>query len=125
MENYDGECIFCKISKGEIPAERFLESENFFVVEDKNPITKGHMLIIPKKHYKTLLDIPSILGNELLSIEKETALKLIKEDRTIEGFNIIMNNFSIAGQLIHHAHVHLIPRRKNDGMRFSYKSFQG
>jgi len=117
MEKQNEDCIFCKISKGEIKSEKISENDNFFAVNDLHPVTKGHCLIIPKRHYKTMLDIPSTLGGELLSIEKETALKLMKKDKTIEGFNILMNNFNVAGQIVNHAHIHLIPRRKNDGFR--------
>ena len=111
------DCVFCKIAKGEVKDRKIKEDENFFVVDDIKPITRGHKLIISKKHYKTILDIPSLLGSELLAIEKETALKLMKDDKTIEGFNVINNNFSAAGQVVHHVHVHLIPRRKDDGLK--------
>lgn len=66
------ECIFCKISRGEIPCPRIYENDNFFSVPDKFPTLEGHSLIISKKHYDTLLDIPSTLGTELLDCLKKT-----------------------------------------------------
>ena len=114
MEEKD--CVFCKIAKGEIKAEKILENDNFFVIDDANPKTKGHCLVIAKKHYKTILDIPSTLGTELLSLIKESAIKKLKENKA-EGFNMIMNNFETAGQVVHHAHIHIIPRYKKDGFK--------
>ena len=63
-----GECIFCKIAKGEINSEKIAETNNFFAIKDINPVSEGHSLIIPKKHFVTLLDIPNTLGKELLDI---------------------------------------------------------
>lgn len=117
----ESDCVFCKIASKKIESKFIGESDNFFSVSDIHPVTEGHCLIIPRNHYKTLLDIPSVLGSELLSFQKEMALKLMKEDKAVEGFNILANNFSVAGQLVPHAHIHLIPRRKNDGLRFFAK----
>jgi histidine triad (HIT) family protein len=108
------ECIFCKIAKGEIPIEKILETERFVVFKDSNPKVPGHSLVIPKEHYKTLLDIPDSLMGEFLETAKEAAFKLIKETGA-EGFNLIMNNYEVAGQVVPHAHLHILPRKKNDG----------
>ncbi|MBD3246997.1 HIT domain-containing protein [Candidatus Pacearchaeota archaeon] len=111
----EGECIFCKISKGEINVDKIYENENFFSFPDANPVAKGHSLIIPKNHFKTALDLPSSLGQELLDCIKNTTMKLMKEDESIDGFNIVSNNFPSAGQAVHHVHFHIIPRKKDDG----------
>ena len=111
----DNDCIFCKIIAGKIPSDIIYYDDNFIGILDINPKTKGHILVIPKKHYKTLLDMPSSLGNELLGAVKKVALKLI-EDEKAEGFNVLINNFEIAGQIVPHAHVHVIPRKKDDGL---------
>lgn len=108
------DCIFCKIVKGEVPSEKVLETERFIVIRDANPKTEGHSLVIPKEHYKTLLDVPDSLMGEFLEIAKETAFKLIKENKA-EGFNLIMNNYKVAGQLVPHVHLHVLPRKKGDG----------
>jgi len=74
-------------------------------------------LIIPKKHFVTLLDIPNKFGNEMLEFAKKVASDIL--DKKIgDGFNLIMNNLAVAGQIVMHAHVHIIPRKEDDGIRF-------
>jgi len=118
MKNED--CVFCKIAKGEIKSDKILESNNFFAIRDMNPVSKGHALIIPKKHFVTLLDIPNKLGDELLEFTKAVASDLL-EKKYGDGFNVIMNNLQVAGQLVMHAHIHIIPRKEKDGIRFFHK----
>ncbi len=113
MEEKD--CLFCKIVRKEIPSEIFFESENFISIRDIHPISEGHSLIISKKHYKNLLDFPNLLGNELINTAKEVFFKIQKETKC-EGFNLVQNNFAVAGQIINHLHFHIIPRKKNDGV---------
>jgi len=108
------DCIFCRIAKGKIPAEKIIESENFFVIRDIHPKVEGHSLVIPKEHYSTLLDIPDSLLGEFLETAREAALRLNGETKA-EGFNLIMNNKKAAGQIIPHAHLHVLPRKKGDG----------
>ena len=110
------DCIFCKISGKEIPARKIYENSNWFSIPDKNPKTKGHSLAISKKHFETVLDLNSTLGQELIDCVKGTIMKLMKEEK-FDGFNIVNNNFSAAGQIVKHAHFHIIPRRKGDGLR--------
>lgn len=112
-------CIFCKIVKGEINSDIVYSDDNFIGIKDVNPKVKGHMLLIPKKHFKTILDVPSSLGNEMLDAVKKVALKLI-DDGKAEGFNILMNNFEVAGQVVPHAHIHILPRKKGDGLKGMY-----
>ena len=116
MENKD--CIFCKIAKGEIKSEKILETDNFFCIKDINPKTKGHSLVISKKHYATILDVPSSMLGEFLETGKQLALKLLKEEKT-EGFNLVVNTYKVAGQLVPHVHLHVLPRKKDDGFRMS------
>jgi len=109
-------CIFCKIVKGEISNEKIYDDDNFFAIRDINPITKGHSLVISKKHFKTLLDMPSSLGNEMIEACKKVALDLIKEEKA-EGFNLLMSNYESAGQIVPHVHMHILPRKKDDGIK--------
>lgn len=111
-------CVFCKIIKGEIQAEKILETDNFFAIKDINPKTKGHSLIISKKHYNTLLDVPSSLFGEFFGAGKELAIKLLKEENA-EGFNLVMNNHKVAGQLVPHVHLHILPRKKDDRFKMN------
>jgi len=113
-------CIFCKIVKGEVKSEIVRSSNSFIAIKDVQPVSEGHMLIIPKQHYATLLDIPDRLGEELLSFAKEVS-SYILENKYGDGFNIIMNNLEPAGQFVMHAHIHVIPRKEKDGIRFFVK----
>ncbi len=112
------DCIFYKIVKGEIKSEKILETNNFFAIKDINPKVKGHSLVIPRKHYPTLLDVPSSLLGEFLETGKQLALKLLKEEKA-EGFNLVINNYRVAGQLVPHVHLHILPRKKDDGFRMN------
>lgn len=110
-------CVFCKIISGELKADKIIESDSFISFLDINQEVKGHTLVIPKKHYVTLLDLPNKLGNEMLEFTKKVANSLI--DKKIgDGFNIIMNNLEVAGQVVMHSHIHIIPRKEGDGLRF-------
>lgn len=114
MDNSD--CIFCKIIKGEIPSKKTYEDDNFIAFLDINPKTEGHTIIATKNHFRNLLDMPTTLGNELLEAIKNVSLNLIKEKKA-EGFNLITNNEPAAGQVVFHFHCHVIPRKKDDGLK--------
>jgi len=107
-------CIFCKISRGEMDSERIYENNGFFSIPDKNQKVKGHSLVIPKEHYETVRDLKSDLGNGLLDAIQKTMDKLSKEDSSIEGFNVINNCGESAGQVINHVHFHILPRREGE-----------
>ena len=117
MVKEDKNCIFCKIAKGEIKSEIVKTGNSFIAIKDINPVAEGHVLVIPKRHYATLLDIPNNLAEELLKFMKEVASEVL-EKKLGDGFNIIMNNLEPAGQLVMHAHIHVIPRKEKDGIRF-------
>ena len=108
------QCIFCKISRGEISSKRIYENENFFAIRDVNPKTKGHSLIISKKHFENILVMPQTLGTELIDAIKKTSLIVMKENNC-DGFNVVQNNAESAGQVVKHFHVHILPRKKKDG----------
>ncbi len=110
------ECIFCNIASKEVKADFVKESENFVAFPDANPIGKGHTLIVPKKHFTNLMDLPSDLAEEMMDMIKRVAEKKLKEE--FEGFNLVMNNFEAAGQVVMHAHLHFVPRKKGDNVRF-------
>jgi histidine triad (HIT) family protein len=114
MDNKD--CIFCKIIKGEIPAEKTYEDDNFIAFLDIKPKAEGHTIIIPKNHFRNLLDMPTSLGNEMLEAIKKVSLDLIKQKKAT-GFNLIVNNEPTAGQIVFHAHIHILPRKKDDKLK--------
>jgi|SRR3989338_5094011 len=115
MENKE-DCIFCEIAKGEIKSEKLYEDDNFFAILDIKPKAEGHTLIISKKHFANLLDVPDSLGGELIASLKEVILKIFK-DKKAEGFNVVINGLSAGGQIIPHFHAHIIPRKNGDGLR--------
>lgn len=105
------DCIFCKIANGEIPSEKIYENDNFFSIPDKDQKIEGHSLVISKKHFETTLSLPSTMGAELLDCIKNTAMKIMKEEKA-EGFNLVQNNFKVAGQVVEHIHFHILPRKE-------------
>lgn len=115
METKD-DCVFCKIVAGEVSTEKIYENENFFSFPDANPKVKGHSLIIPKEHVKTLLDLEESKGEDLIDAIKETASKIVKENDA-KGFNVLNNNNRVAGQVVDHLHFHILPRKEDDGIR--------
>jgi histidine triad (HIT) family protein len=109
------ECVFCKIIKGEIPCSKIYEDKEFLAFLDIKPISKGHTLVIPKHHCKNILDFPESEETDLLEFIKKVASAVVKAT-SADGFNLGMNNGKAAGQVIHHAHFHIIPRFNNDGL---------
>lgn len=113
MEN---DCVFCKIVNGEIPSNKVYEDDNFIGILDLHPKSEGHTLIIPKKHFKNILEMPSSLGVELTDAIKNVTFDLIK-NKKIQGYNVIINGEKAGGQVVMHLHVHIIPRKENDGLK--------
>jgi len=109
------DCIFCKIAAGEIPSAKIYDHGGVFAFLDIAPVNKGHALVVPKKHYETLFDLPPDLGREL-TMALKTVGKAVMDATGAAGLNLGMNNFEAAGQLVNHAHFHLIPRHKGDGL---------
>ncbi len=108
------DCIFCKIISGDIPSYTLYEDEETKVFLDAFPVSRGHALLVPKKHYETLYDIPE---EELSFIKKLPMIaKKIKEITGASGINIWQNNGKDAGQLVPHVHFHIVPRFPNDNL---------
>ena len=116
----DGSCIFCKIANGEIPSRTLYEDDEFRVILDLNPATKGHALILPKDHYKNLYEIDDSMASKVLPLAKKMA-GLMTEKLGCDGFNVVQNNNEIAGQTVFHFHMHLIPRYNDDGQTLVMK----
>ena len=112
-------CIFCKIINGEIPSYKVYEDENFLAFLDISQATIGHTLVIPKKHYENIFELPE--GSNIFSIVTKLA-KAIKKATNVQGVNILNNNGEIAGQTVKHFHIHIIPRYENDDFTFIFPS---
>ena len=107
----DDNCLFCKIIKGEIPSYTVYENDNVKAFMDINPMSKGHLLVIPKNHYTNLFDVDKEVLRQIDELICETYPRL-KEKLGAEGLTRIQNNE--LGQEVKHYHMHLIPRYKND-----------
>ncbi|WP_423792592.1 HIT family protein [Methanocaldococcus indicus] len=101
-------CIFCKIVNGEIPAKVVYEDDYVLAFLDINPRSKGHTLVIPKKHYEKFEDIPDEELQKLILGVKKT-LNILKK-LGFSDYNIVNNNGKLAGQEVNHVHFHIIPR---------------
>ena len=109
MEN----CIFCKIANGEIPAATLYEDENFRVILDLGPASKGHALILPKSHAANIYELSDEMAAKAMILAKKMATAMTAALKC-DGFNIVQNNGECAGQTVFHFHMHLIPRYKGD-----------
>lgn len=100
------DCVFCKIIEGEIPSHKIYEDENMIAILDANPVSKGHTLVIPKKH------VENIHGAEGMNFLHEGLVKVsnaIQESLSPDGINIAQNNGEKAGQEVFHLHFHVTP----------------
>lgn len=105
----DSNCIFCKLANGEIPTNSIYEDEDFKVILDAEPATKGHALILPKEHFKDIHEVDVSVASKIFPLCKKIAAKM-KAALECDGINIVQNNGVEAGQTVFHLHVHLIPR---------------
>lgn len=109
------DCLFCKIVKGEIPCAQVYETDHVLAFLDIAPATPGHVLVLPKAHYPTLLDLPESLDGLLLAAVKRVGRGVMAATEAT-GVNVIVNTFASAGQMVFHAHFHVIPRISGDGL---------
>ncbi len=110
-----GNCVFCQIVAGKIPCAKLYETETVLAFLDIAPVRKGHALVLPKAHHPTLWDLPAGLGEDLLAAMQAVG-RAVMAATGAEGLNVGMNNHAAAGQLVPHAHFHLIPRHGGDGL---------
>lgn len=110
------DCIFCKIIEGVLPSNKIYEDKNVLAFLDIAPVHPGHVLVIPKKHFANMEEIPENLLVDLIKIVKKIGLA-VKKGLNYEGYNIQENNDPIAGQIVPHLHFHIIPRIEEDGLK--------
>ena len=113
MDMKDKDCIFCKIAAGEIPSATLYEDDDFRVILDLGPASKGHALILPKGHYRNLYDIDEETLGRAALLAKKMVTKLT-DVLGCDGYNVVQNNEPCAGQTVFHFHMHLIPRYEGD-----------
>ena len=113
------DCIFCKIANGEIPSATLYEDDDFRVILDLGPASKGHALILPKEHYPNLYELPDEVAEKVIKLAKKMVTRMTKA-LGCDGFNVVQNNGTAAGQTVFHFHMHLIPRYENDNAGFGW-----
>ncbi len=114
-----GDCIFCKIIKGELPSSKIYEDEKTLAFLDIAPVNQGHALIIPKEHFPNIYETPDEVIAEMMKVAKKVS-HAVKDAVRADGVNVTMNNNHAAGQIVFHAHIHVIPRFTNDGFELWY-----
>ena len=110
------DCIFCSIRDGEIPAQKVYEDDAILVILDINPVNPGHALIIPKKHSINMLDTDDETLAQLAVVSKKVA-SAVMGSLDYQAFNLEVNNGEAAGQIVPHAHWHIVPRKVDDGLK--------
>jgi len=107
------QCLFCGIVAGKVPSKKVYEDGHSLAFLDINPRNPGHTLVIPKKHYTTLLDMPEKDAGVLFeSVRKVSGM--VKSATSSHGLSIVQSNGQAAGQVVQHVHFHVIPRFPND-----------
>ncbi|MCK5835232.1 MAG: HIT family protein [Lentisphaeria bacterium] len=115
------DCVFCKIISGEIPCSKVYEDDLVFAFLDIAPINQGHILIVPKEHHASLTRVPAKYLEAMMRIAPvigQAAMREIDGD----GFNLHLSNGEAAGQIIAHAHLHVVPRQATDGFCWGHRT---
>ncbi len=103
-------CVFCNIENNEI----IIENDNAFIKYDINPVTEGHMLIIPKRHFVSFFEFKDFELQSIFNLLKKGKRVIKKKFPSVSSFNFAVNYGKAAGQKINHCHFHLVPRRMGD-----------
>ncbi|MHC5082357.1 MAG: HIT family protein [Planctomycetota bacterium] len=119
----DPNCIFCKIASGQIPCLRVYEDDHVLAFMDIGPVSDGHVLVISKEHHQRLdqmsPEAAMAVGKVLPAIAGA-----VQKSVDSEGYNLLCNNGSVAGQVVEHVHFHVIPRNANDGLFSQWPSYE-
>jgi len=113
----EGNCIFCKIIEGEIPSHRIYEDEKVIAFLDANPVSKGHTLVVPKKHVENIHEAQGMdyMWNALVKVADG-----VRDTFGANGINIDQNNGEVAGQEVFHLHFHVTPRYDGSEIELEY-----
>lgn len=121
MASGSGDCVFCKIIASGIPCHRVFENDHLLAFLDIAPLAQGHTVVIPKAHAERLdqLDpeVVAEVGRQLGRIGRR-----VVSATAAEGYNVLQNNGSVAGQVVPHVHFHIIPRRSGDGLGYRWNA---
>jgi histidine triad (HIT) family protein len=111
----DPNCIFCKIVEGKIPCIKVWEDEVAMAFMDINPLNRGHLLVIPKDHFETILDIEPSLYGHLASVICKLS-KAVAKALEPHGMNVMQLNGEAGNQVVPHVHMHIVPRWNGDDL---------
>ena len=114
------ECIFCKIIKGDIPAAKIYEDELIVAFLDIAPINFGHVLVIPKEHHESASTIPEAVAGRMMKIASRIGIILKRRDE-YDAYNLHLADGAAAGQVVMHAHMHVVPRGVEDNFRWNWR----
>ena len=109
-------CVFCKIASGEFSSHKIYEDEKVLAILDLSQATKGHTLVIPKKHYENIFDLDEETSKHLFNVVRKISKHYKETDKNIVGINLLNNNGPKAGQTVMHYHMHILPRYENDDL---------
>lgn len=118
-KHIDDNCIFCKIANGQIPTNSIYEDNDFKVIMDLSPASRGHAIILPKNHAANLFELPEEDCSKIMGVAKKCATAM-KRALGCAGLNVLQNNGEVAGQTIFHLHVHLVPRYEEDTVTIEF-----
>ncbi|MCF0116138.1 MAG: HIT family protein [Erysipelotrichaceae bacterium] len=114
-------CVFCEIAKGNIPSTKIYEDDNVLAILDLSQVTRGHTLVMPKKHVDNFLEADEETVSQCIKVANQLAKKIVK-NLNASGCNILNNNNEVAGQTVMHLHFHIIPRySENDSFVVDFK----
>ncbi|MBE6389639.1 MAG: HIT family protein [Lentisphaerae bacterium] len=114
------DCIFCKIISGEIPSAKIYEDEYVYAFLDISPINFGHTLVIPKEHHQSAASIPEEVAGRMFRIASRIGILLKRLDE-FDAYNLHLADGTAAGQVVMHAHLHVIPRGAEDNFRWNWR----
>lgn len=118
--SFADDCVFCKILKGEIPCVNVFENDKVLAFLDIAPFNPGHTIIIPKEHHHSATTLPDEYLAAMMLAAPKIGAALIRATKA-EGFNLFLNNGRVAGQVVPHVHLHVLPRFADDGVIISAK----
>ncbi len=113
-------CVFCKIIAGEIPSGRIYEDELVYAFMDISPINHGHILVIPKEHHVSSSTIPEEVCGRMFYVASRIGVAL-KRALDYDGFNLHLSDGTVAGQVVMHAHLHVVPRGVEDDFHWNWR----
>jgi histidine triad (HIT) family protein len=108
------DCVFCQIRDGVVPAHVVLDEEEILAFLDRRPVFPGHVLVVPRRHYETLADLTTELDGALFGAGRRVAAA-VQAALAADGAFLGLNN--VISQSVPHVHLHVVPRRRKDGLR--------